>query len=156
MRPSWAALAIAALVLVGFVEAMESARQLDLLPGRGRPALTPAGTALSLVGLALSCGVYLLLGAAIARTSSVERDSVATGVLTGVGAGLLGGTVRAIAVSGYVGVVVVEGFGFPLAFLIAALAAFVLLSTVASAIGGGVLSWLGFRLGRWRSPRPQP
>jgi hypothetical protein len=154
LRPLWLALAVAALVAIGAAESLESARQLALLPGRGRPALAPEGTALSFAGFALSGAVYVVLGVALARSKLAEDAVLRHGALTGVAAGLIGGTVRALVVSDYLGGVV-AGFGLPVEFLVGSLAIFVALSTVASAAGGGVLTWLGFRLGR-RPPRPPP
>jgi hypothetical protein len=154
MRPVWSVLAVAALVAIGAAESLESARQLALLPGRGRPALAPEGTALTFAGLALSLAIYAALGIALARSTLTEGAVLRQGALTGLAAGLIGGTVRAVVISDYLGGVV-RSFGMPVEFLVGSLTIFVALSSVASAAGGGVLTWLGFRLGRW-PPRPPP
>lgn len=154
MRPVWSALAVAALVAIGAAESLESARQLSLLPGRGRPALAPEGTALTFAGFALSVAVYVALGVALAHSTLAEGAVLRHGALTGLAAGLIGGTIRAVVVSDYLGGVVAS-FGLPVEFLVGSLAIFVAVSIVASAAGGGVLTWLGFRLGR-RPPRLPP
>jgi hypothetical protein len=154
MRLVWSALAVAALVAIGAAESLESARQLASLPGRGRPAIAPEGTALTFAGFALSVAVYVTLGVALARSALAEGAVLRHGALTGVAAGLVGGTVRAVVISDYLGGVV-GSFGMPVEFLVGSLAIFVALSSLVSAAGGGVLTWLGFRLGRWpRRPPP--
>jgi hypothetical protein len=154
VRPVWSALAVAALVAIGAAESLESARQLSLLQGRGRPALAPEGTALTFAGFALSVAVYVALGVALAHSTLAEGAVLRHGALTGLAAGLIGGTIRAVVVSDYLGGVVAS-FGLPVEFLVGSLAIFVAVSIVASAAGGGVLTWLGFRLGR-RPPRLPP
>jgi hypothetical protein len=149
------ALAILALVIIGSSDAFESTRQLGDLPARSRPMLTPAGAALSLVSFALSTAVYVALGIALARSLSTERAALMSGLATGFAAGLIGGTIRAVAATDYMGRLIVGGYGLPVGFLIAVLVAFVVLSMVASAAGGAVLTWLSFRGGRRRlMPRP--
>ena len=127
------------------MESLVSARSLAEQVGRGRPALAPAGSLLTLVGLVLSIGVYLGLGRLIARAGGTERRAAVEGVATGLVAGALGGTIRALAVSDYLGEQVAR-FGLPVAFLVAALGAFVVLSVLGSVAGGGALVWLGHRL----------
>lgn len=154
MRLRMIGLAVIALVVIGSSDAFESTRQLGDLPARSRPMLTPAGATLSLVSFALSAAVYLLLGILLARSVSTERAAVMSGAATGLAAGLVGGTIRAVAASDYVGMTL-SGFGMGVGFLIAVLVVFVLLSTVASAAAGAALTWLGFR-GARRRPRPRP
>ena len=154
MRAIQVLLAATALVLIGAVEAAASARQLAAQAGRGRPTLSGEGAALTLAGLALSVAVYLVLGRAVGRSSGHERTAVAEGVASGILAGAVGGSLRALAVSDYLGEQVAR-FGLPAELTFASLAVFVAGAIVASAIGGGALTWLGFRLSS-RSPRPPP
>jgi hypothetical protein len=149
------ALAVFALVIIGSSDAFESTRQLGDLSERSRPMLTPAGATLSIVSFALSTAVYVALGIALARSGSTERAAVLNGLATGLGAGVLGGTIRAVAASDYVGRSV-SRFGLGMEFLVAVLVVFVLLSIAASAAGGAVLTWLGFRGGRPRPTRQPP
>ena len=154
MRALRVALAAAALVAVGTVEAIVSAAQLAAQPGRGRPTLSGEGAALTLAGLAVSVAIYLVLGRAVGRSGGNERDAVAAGAATGVLAGAVGGSVRALAIGGYIGEQIAR-FGLPAELAVGLLAVFVGGSIVASAIGGGALCWLGLRLSS-RSPRPPP
>ena len=154
MRAIQVLLAATALVVIGAVEAAASARQLAAQAGRGRPTLSGEGAALTLAGLALSVAVYLVLGRAVGRSSGRERTAVAAGVASGILAGAVGGSVRALAVSNYLGEQVAR-FGLPAELTFASLAVFVTGAIVASAIGGGALTCLGFRLSS-RSPRPPP
>jgi hypothetical protein len=149
------ALAVLALVIIGSSDAFESTRQLGDLPARGRPMLTPAGLTLSLVSFALSIAVYVALGIALARSLSTERSAVMSGLATGLAAGLIGGTIRAVAATDYMGRLIVGGYGLPVGFLIAVLIAFVVVSMLASAAGGGAITWLSFR-SRRRRPTPRP
>jgi hypothetical protein len=148
------ALAVLGLVMIGSSDAFESTRQLGELSERSRPLLTPAGATLSVVSFALSTAVYIALGIALARSLVAERAAVMSGVATGLAAGLIGGTIRAVAASDYVGRSI-SRFGLGIEFLIAVLVAFVLLSVVASALGGAAVTWLSFR-GARRRLRPRP
>src|SRR5207244_11219608 len=103
MRAIQVLLAATALVLIGAVEAAASARQLAAQAGRGRPTLSGEGAALTLAGLALSVAVYLVLGRAVGRSGGPERAAVAEGVASGILAGAVGGSLRALAVSDYLG-----------------------------------------------------
>ena len=145
MRTLLAALAVVALVAIGTAEAAESARQLEALPGRGRPSLQPTGAALTGLSLALSSAVYLVLGWLVGRRDAGERVAVVTGLQVGVVAGVIGGTLRALAVHEYLGDVVGR-FGLASELATWSLVVFVGLSVIASAVGGGALTWLGFRL----------
>ena len=87
------ALAVAALVAIGTVEAAASAGQLADLPGRGRPALVPGGAALTLVGFVLSVAVYAALGWVAARLFLAEGATLRAGAVVGLFAGLIGGMV---------------------------------------------------------------
>lgn len=154
MRLGLIALAVFALVIIGSSDAFESTRQLGDLSERSRPMLTPAGATLSLVSFALSTAVYIALGIALARSLSTERGAVMSGLATGLAAGMIGGTIRAFAASDYVGRSV-SRYGLGMEFLVAVLVAFVVLSMVASAAGGAVITWLSFR-GASRRPMPRP
>jgi hypothetical protein len=154
MRVAAPVLALVALVAIGSAESVESARELAALPGRGRPTLGGGGAALTLAGLLLSIGVYAALGWAIATWTARESVAVRTGAVVGVGAGLIGGTIRAFAVSDYLDATV-RAYGLPVDLATIALAIFVALAMIASALGGAGLTWLSFRSARKRSPRPR-
>jgi hypothetical protein len=153
VRIALAALAALGLIVIGTAESAESVRQLAELPGRGRPMLGVGGAALSGAGFALSVAIYFALGWAVARQSTSERAAVWTAVAVGIAAGLIGGTIRALLVRDYLDERV-SGFGLPLDLVTWSLVIFVALAILASSAGGGLVSWLGFRFGRRRSPRP--
>ena len=153
MRVRLVVLAIVALVAIGTAEALISNDQLAQLPGRGRPALSPGGAALTFVGIALSAVVYAVLGVILARAGSRETTVLPIGMVVGAGAGLIGGAIRAYLIRDYLGGVLAE---FGLAdLLIVTLAVFVALSGLVSVAAGATLTWLSFRAGR-RPPRLRP
>src|SRR2546425_3400963 len=145
--------AVVALVAIGAGESAISTAQLSDLPGRGGPALAPGGAALTLVGLLLSVAAYAALGWVAARLAMDEGAALGAGATVGLSAGLLGGTVRALFVRDYLSETV-SRFGLPSEFTTWSLAIFVALSVVASAAGGGAITWLSFRFARARSRRP--
>jgi ABC-type antimicrobial peptide transport system permease subunit len=147
-------LSVIALVAIGTAESLESARELAELPGRGRPTLGGGGAALTLAGLILSIGVYAVLGWSVSTWTGRESVALRIGGAVGVAAGLLGGTIRALAVRDYVDSTV-SGFGLPVDLATFALVVFVALAVLVSTIGGGVITWLSFRSARKRSPRPR-
>ena len=153
MRVGLIVLAVVALVGIGTAEALISNEQLAQLPGRARPALSAGGTALTLVGIALSAAVYAVLGVVIARAGSRETTVLPIGMVVGAGAGLIGGAIRAYLIRDYLGGVL-AGFGLA-DLLIVTLAVFVALSGLVSVAAGASLTWLSFRAGR-RPPRPRP
>jgi len=153
MRVGLIVLAIVALVGIGTAEALISNEQLAQLPGRGRPALSAGGTALTFVGIALSVAVYGFLGVLLARGSAREATALSTGMVVGAGAGLIGGAIRAYLIRDYLGGVL-AGFGLA-DLLIVTLAVFVALSMLVSVAAGASLTWLSFRAAR-RLPRPRP
>jgi hypothetical protein len=153
MRPAPVLLTITALVAIGTVEAVISNAQLAELPGRGRPALSGGGAALTFVGIALSAVAYGALGMVLARGSAPESAVLQTGTAVGLGAGLAGGAIRAYLIRGYLGEVL-AGYGLG-DLLVVTLAIFVALSVVVSVAAGATLTWLSFRAGR-RGPRPRP
>lgn len=146
--------AVAALVAIGAGESWASAGQLADQPGRVRPAFAPSGAALTLVGFIVSVAVYAALGWVAARLALEEPSALRAGAAVGVFAGLIGGAVRALFVRDYLSATV-SRFGLPSEFTTWSLAVFVALSMIASAAGGGVITWLSFRFARARSPRPR-
>jgi hypothetical protein len=135
------------LVIVGTIEAGESARQLSEIAGR--PRLQPAGAGLTALGLALSGLIYLALGG----WAGTDRAAVRLGALTGVVAGLAGGSVRALLIAGPVGDIVDRYAAVPEWFVPAVLIVFVALAAVVSAAGGAVLAFAGVRIRRRRDER---
>jgi hypothetical protein len=75
-------------------------------------------------------------------------------VLTGVRAGLVGGTLRALVISGAVGDLVARYAAVPDWFIAVALGIFVAVSCVASAVGGAAMAWTGRRISRAARSRP--
>ncbi len=149
MRP--AVIAAIGLIALGAIESFISARQLTELPPRTRPRLAPAGTLLTGIGFLLSVAIYLWLGRSLARGGLADGAVVRAGVAAGVIAGLLGGGIRALAVSDYLADAL-DRIAVPTGFLQAALLLFVMGAIGLSAVGGGVLTFLGARL----APRSRP
>ena len=142
------AVAAAALVVVGAIEAMVSARQLETIAGR--PQLGSGGLLLTAGGLLASTAVYLLLG----RAARDERDALRAGAVAGALAGSIGGALRAYLVNDAVRNAVARYASVPDWFVPAALAVFVTLSLAASVIGGAALAWMGRRFSRPGPSRP--
>ena len=136
------------LIAIGAGEASISAQQLSA--SVGRPRLETAGLLLTAAGFLASAAIYLALG----HLARDDRAALRTGAITGVIAGLFGGTVRAIIIGGAVGDLVARYAAVPDWFVPAALAVFVGLSCGASAAAGGALSWTGRRLSRAARSRP--
>lgn len=141
--------AVVLLIAIGAVEASVSAQQ--LAESVGRPRLETAGLALSAAGVLASTLVYFALG----FLSTDDRAALRTGAVTGTFAGLLGGTLRAFIISGAVGELVALYADVPEWFVPGALAIFVLLSCLASVVGGAALSWTGRRVSRAARSRPR-
>jgi hypothetical protein len=141
-------IAILMLVAIGAVEATVSAQQ--LAESVGPPHLEGAGLALTAAGLLASTAIYLVLG----HLAASDRAALRTGAFTGAFAGLVGGTVRALILSGVVADLILRYAAVPDWFVPAALAMFILLSWLASAVGGGALAWTGRRLSRAARSRP--
>jgi hypothetical protein len=153
MRAALIVFAVIALVGIGTAEALISSDQLSQLPGRGRPALSSGGAALTIVGVALSAAVYAALGWFLAREGARASAVLTMGMAAGAGAGVIGGAIRAYLIRDYLGGVLAD---YGLAdLLVLTLAVFVALSVVVSVAAGASLTWLGFRGGRHR-PRPRP
>ena len=143
-----APIAVVLLVAIGAIEARASAQQ--LAESVGPPRLESAGLMLTAAGLLASTVVYLVLG----HLAQDDRTAVRAGALTGALAGLIGGTVRAFIIEGPVADLVARYASVPDWFVPGALAVFVALSCVASAVGGGALAWTGRRLSRAARSRP--
>src|SRR5437773_2028322 len=88
VRAALILLAVVALVGIGTAEALISTDQLSQLPGRGRPTLSAGGTALTVIGIALSAVVYAALGLLVARSRARESSVLPIGMAVGAGAGL--------------------------------------------------------------------
>jgi hypothetical protein len=143
LRPAVAvALAAVLLVVIGTLEAAESVRQLAEAVGTLR--LGPAGAGLTALGLLASTAVYLGLG----RWAGDDRSAVRLGAMAGVVAGIGGGTVRAWLIADTVSDIVARYASVPEWFVPGALAVFVGLSTLASAVGGAAIAFAGVRLRR--------
>jgi hypothetical protein len=141
-------IAIAVLIAIGAVEASVSAQQ--LAESVGRPTLEAAGLTLTAAGLLASTVIYLVLG----HLAADDRVALRSGAVTGAFAGLVGGTVRAIVISGAVADLVARYAAVPEWFVPTALAVFVGLSCAASVVGGAALAWTGRRLSRAARSRP--
>ncbi len=145
MRATLIVIAVVALVGIGTAEALISNDQLSQLPGRGRPALSTGGAALTVIGIALSVAVYAALGLFLARDGAREGAVLGIGMSVGAGAGVIGGSIRAYLVRDYLGGVLGDyGLG---GLLIVTLAVFIALSVVVSVAAGASLTWLSFRSG---------
>lgn len=147
----WAAAAVAvtALVVIGTVEARESARQLDEAARSAR--ISPAGAGLTAIGLVASVGVYLALG----RWSGADRDALRLGALTGATAGLIGGAVRAWLVADGLQAAIARYAAVPGWFTPAVLGIFIALCVVVSAAGGAACAFIGVRLSTRRAGRSE-
>jgi hypothetical protein len=140
--------ATALLIVIGAIEARVSAQQ--IAESVGRPRLESAGVMLTAAGLLASTLIYLVLG----HLATDDRAGLRTGVVTGVLAGLGGGAVRAVIISGAVSDLVARYAAVPDWFITVALGIFVVLSCVASAVGGGAIAWTGRRISRAARSRP--
>jgi hypothetical protein len=140
--------AAALLIVIGAIEARVSAEQ--IAESVGRPRLESAGVMLTAAGLLASTVIYLVLG----LLTTNDRAALRTGVVTGVLAGLVGGALRALIISGAVAALVARYAAVPDWFISVALGVFVVLSCVASAVGGGAIAWTGRRISRAVRSRP--
>jgi hypothetical protein len=140
--------AIVVLISIGAVEATVSAEQ--LAASVGGPRLEGAGLTLTAAGLLASALIYFVLG----HLASGDRGALRAGAVTGAFAGLVGGTVRAVIISGAVADLVARYAAVPEWFVPGALAVFVGLSCAVSVVGGAALAWTGRRLSRAARSRP--
>ncbi len=148
MKRIAAPVATVLLIAIGAIEARVSAQQ--LAETVGPPRLESAGVMLTAAGLLASTVVYLVLG----HLADDDRAALRSGALTGALAGLIGGTLRAFIIDGPVADLVARYAAVPDWFVPGALAVFVALSCVGSAVGGGALAWTGRRLSRAGRSRP--
>ena len=140
--------ATALLTVIGAIEARVSAQQ--IAESVGRPRLESAGVMLTASGLLASTVIYLVLG----HLATNDGAAIRSGVLTGMLAGLAGGALRALIISGAVADLVARYAVVPDWFITVALGVFVVLSCVASAVGGGAIAWTGRRISRAARSRP--
>ena len=142
------AIATTLLVLIGVLEARESAREIADLTGALR--LTASGAGLTSLGLAASVVVYLLLG----WRARDDGRALRVGAIVGVAAGLIGGTLRAVIIRDALTDAVGRYVAVPEWFVPVALAAFVVFSAIVSAIGGAAVAFAGARISRSARSRP--
>jgi hypothetical protein len=154
VRVAVGAAALVALVVIGTAEAAISSGQLAELPGRARPAITGAGTTLTVVGAALSALVYAALGWLLGRSGLSGRSAIWTAAVVAFGAGLIGGGIRAYLVSDYLDGVL-AGFGMQ-TLLVLVLGIFVSASVIVSVAAGSAIAWLSFRRSRRRAASSPP
>ena len=140
--------ATALLIVIGVIEARVSAQQ--IAESVGRPRLESAGVMLTAAGLLAGTAIYLVLG----HLAIDDRVALRTGAITGALAGLVGGALRALVISGAVADLVARYAAVPDWFITVALGMFVVLSCVASAVGGGAIAWTGRRISRAVRSRP--
>lgn len=140
--------AVVALVLIGTLEASESAREIAELSGPLR--LSTSGAGLTSLGLAAGVLVYLMLG----WRAGADDRALREGAIVGVVAGLVGGTLRAVIIRDALADAVGRYAAVPEWFVPAALAAFVMLSAGVSALGGAAVAFAGVRVSRALRSRP--
>jgi hypothetical protein len=141
--------AIALLIAIGAIEATVSVEQ--LMTRHTPPRLERVGVFLTAAGLLASTLVYLALG----HLAVSDRAALRVGIITGAFAGLVGGTVRALIISGVTASLVNSYAAVPDWFVPLALGVFVALSCAGSAAGGGAIAWTGRRLSRAARSRPR-
>jgi uncharacterized protein (UPF0264 family) len=141
-------LAAAALILIGTLEAMESARQIAETSGPLR--LRPGGVGLTALGLVASSAIYVGVG----WLALSERDAVRAGLLTGGIAGVIGGIIRATIVAPAVSDIVARYAVVPEWFLSLVMGVFVAGCIAASVIAGAALAFAGSRFSRGGRSRP--
>ena len=135
------AAAVVALVVVGALEARESAQQIADATGPLRPS--PSGVGLTALGLVVSVAIYVALG-----WSLDDRDALRRGALVGVIAGTIGGAVRAVIISGVVADAISRYALVPGWFVPGVLTLFVAGSALVSAAGGAALCFAAIRIRR--------
>lgn len=142
--------AIVLLVAIGTAEARESARQLAELTSFSH--LQPAGAGLSALGTAASSLVYLALGWRLHD----DRRALRVGVIVGVAAGLIGGSLRAWLIAEPVRDAIASYADVPEWFVWSVLTVFVVLAVLISAAAGAALAFAGVRISRSSRNRPRP
>ena len=148
MRTLTVLVASAALVLIGTLEAMESARQIEETTGPLR--LRPGGVGLTALGLVASAAVYLGVGW-LARS---EHVAVRAGLLVGGIAGLTGGVIRATLIAPAVSDIVARYAVVPEWFLVVVMGVFVAGCVAVSLVAGAALAFVGSRFSRGGRSRP--
>ena len=133
-----------ALIVIGTLEAAESARQIAELTTFTR--IRPNGAGLSALGLAASTAIYVALGWWLRD----DRAAVRTGALVGLVAGVVGGSLRALLIADAVREAIARNAVVPEWFVGAVLVAFVVVSAVVTVVGGATLTFAGSRLGSAR------
>ena len=130
-----------ALIVIGTLEAAESARQIAELTSFTR--IQPNGAGLSALGLAASAAIYVALGWWLRD----DRAAVRIGALVGLVAGVVGGSLRALLIADAVREAIARNAVVPEWFVGAVLVAFVVVSAVVTVVGGAALTFSGSRLG---------
>ena len=140
---------VAALVVIGTLEAAESARQLAELTGFSQ--LRPAGAGLTALGIVASSLIYVGLGWWLGD----DRRALRVGAIVGVAAGCIGGSIRAWLIADAVRDAISRYAGVPELFVVIVLVVFVTLSVLVSAAAGAALAFAGVRVNRSLRNRPQ-
>ena len=140
-----------ALVVIGALEALESAREMS--EATGSPSITTLGASASALGLLASCGVYVILGWGLGNDGGALRAGAIAGAL----AGLIGGTLRVLIVGEQVAYAIARAAPAPEWFISLVFVVFVVGAICVSAAAGAALAFLGVRLARAiRSARSRP
>jgi hypothetical protein len=142
------AVAAAALIAIGTLEASESARQIAETTGPLR--LRPSGVGLTALGLIASAAIYLGVG----RLARSEREAIRAGLLAGGIAGAIGGMIRAQLVSPEMSAIVARYAVVPEWFLTLVNGVFVAGCIAVSTVAGAALAFVGSRLSRGERTRP--
>lgn len=149
MRAAVAVGATLLLIVIGTLEARESARQLAELSTFTR--IQPANAGLTALGLAASALVYVALGWWL----RADRTAIRIGAVVGASAGLIGGGIRAWLIADPVRDAITRYADVPEWFVLAVLVVFVALSLLVSAVGGAALAFAGVRVSRSSPNRPR-
>ena len=142
--------AVVLLVVIGTIEARESARQLAELTTFTR--IQPAGAGLSALGLAASALIYLALGWWVRD----DRRALRLGLAVGTAAGLIGGGIRAWLIADPVRDAISRYADVPDWFVMIVLIVFVMLAVLVSAAGGAAMAFAGMIVSRSWPNRPRP
>ena len=137
-----------ALIVIGTLEAAESARQIAEITNLSR--IRPNGAGLSALGLAASAAIYVGLGWWLRDDRAAPR----IGGLVGLVAGVVGGSLRAMLIADAVREAIARNAVVPDSFVAAVLIAFVAVSALVTIAGGATLTFAGSRLGSARRAGP--
>lgn len=138
-----------ALSLYGVAQAFIGARELDTIPPTTRQPNLPVSSALGFVGFAVTLVAYAYLGRAVVRTGASPGDAARRGALAGLVAGVASSLAQAVWQADFFRALALA-YGLPDTFAGAALAAIVVLSPLAGAVIGALLTWLAALLSRPR------